>query len=780
MNQFLKNVFVLFVLFSSISLYAQKENDDVELTMPFKPMFSFGTAYHSFQGNIMGPATNTLLGNMGYRAGMRLNISKKQDVSLLFSNTSFYERNDENSFKSDVDVIGLHLGYTFNSVFKKSRISPYLNVGLQSLSFKTLKEDIWSDRESVIAIPLGLGLRLNLSDRIDLDATINYTIAMGDIDKSEEEAADKFMSASFIIHYDLFTPVKNADSDYFDDSYYADVDFAKLESEDEDGDLVLDMDDYCPKTPIGVKVDGNGCPLDTDKDGIADYLDQQKDTPEGSIIDENGVRLTDDKYHSMYSDYEVASRKYANFYNEVEIKRENYKTIDEYLIAKANAFNKAYNEGLNGDVEVKGLIYKVKIGEFKDGIPAKITNKLLSFDDLESFTMAGGVVIYTVGAYTTLDEAINRLDALEEKGFDDTYILVNNNGEISNYVAPVPEPEIDEEEVVVPDEVLRADSLSNENVVKEVVKLTNETTYRIQIGAFNKALSDAVFVGVNNVISVTGKDGLMRYVTGSFTEYKDAIDYQMQMKARGFEDAFIVTYKNGERISLNVAIQTEKEISQPEAVVEEEVVKPNVEFTVQVLATKPNVEFTIQVFVAKPNVEFTVQIVVTKKSLSAEDITKMSKLGNVEKEAEGKEMYRYFAGTYSSLEDANIRLVEARLVGYADAFVFAKLEGERITLEQTRYADFLGTYSSLEDANTRLAEAKLAGHPDAFVVAKLDGKEITLEQTMYPDFVGTYSSLEDANTRLAEEKLAGHTDAFVVAKLDGEEITIEQAKELLK
>ena len=652
MNQFLKNVFVLFVLFSSISLYAQKENDDAELT-PFKPMFSFGTAYHSFQGDIMGPTTNSLLGNMGYRAGMRLNILNNKDVSLLFSNTSFFEKNEDESFESNVDIIGLHVGHTFNSVFKKSRVSPYFTAGVQSLNFKTyVNDEYWTDRELVIAIPLALGLRLNISDRIDLDATLNYTMAMGDIDKSEENAADKFMSVSFIIHYDLFTASKQVNDDYFDDSYYADVDFAKLESEDEDGDLVLDMDDFCPKTPIGVKVDRNGCPLDDDKDGIANYLDQQKDTPEGSIIDENGVRLTDDKYYSMYSDYEAASRKYANFYNEFEIKRENYKTVDEYLIAKANAFNKAYNQELNEDSEENGLIYKVKIGEFKDGIPAKITNRLLSFDDLQSFTMTDDVVIYAVGTYTTLDEAINRLDALEEKGFDDTYILVNNNGEISNYVAPVPELEIEEEEVVVvSDEVLRADSLRNENVVKEVVKLNNETTYRIQIGAFNKALSDAVFVGVNNVIPVIGKDGLVRYTAGSFSEYKDAIDYQAQMKARGFEDAFIVTYKNGERISLNIAIKDEK--STP---TKEELLK----------------------------LEFTVQIMVAEVSVSAADLDKMGKLGNIEKEVKGSDMYEYYAGTYLTLEEANIRLDEAKSAGYTNAFIFSKLDGQRITLEEAK------------------------------------------------------------------------------------------------
>jgi len=77
-----------------------------------------------------------------------------------------------------------------------------------------------------------------------------------------------------------------------------------------------------------------------------------------------------------------------------------------------------------------------------------------------------------------------------------------------------------------------------------------------------------------------------------------------------------------------------------------------------------------------------VQISVAKESLSAEDLTKMAKLGNIEKEAKGEEMYLYFTGSFTSLEDANVRLDEAKLAGYSDAFVFAKLEGERITIEQ--------------------------------------------------------------------------------------------------
>ena len=128
------------------------------------------------------------------------------------------------------------------------------------------------------------------------------------------------------------------------------------------------------------------------------------------------------------------------------------------------------------------------------------------------------------------------------------------------------------------------------------------------------------------------------------------------MKARGFNDAFIVTYKNGERINLNVAIKTERTALKTELIIEDEIVE----------------------------LEFIVQILVGKESLSAEDLSKMSKLGDIDKKANGEKMYRYFAGTYSTLEDANIRLAEVKLAGYTDAFVFAELEGERVTLEQAK------------------------------------------------------------------------------------------------
>jgi len=643
MNQFLKKALVLFAVISSTSVFSQDQEN------LFNPKFTLGSGLYTLTGDIQSESSGFLKGIAGFNAGMKFELANNLDLSFLFIKTSFTANNEIEKFSSDVDGFGLHLGYTVNQIFKQSKISPLLSLGVQNFNVRNEGEN-----SSAITVPLGFGLRMNITDRLQFDIAMNFGIGLGDIDMSKENEgkADGYKSLNFTIHYDLFTPKPKEDT-YFDDSYYVDVDFAKLESEDEDGDLVADVDDFCPKTPIGVKVDDNGCPLDDDKDGIPNFLDQQKNTVEGSIVDEKGVQLTDEKYQSMYSDYEAASREYANFYNENEIKRENYKTIDEYLIAKANAFNKAYHQGEDFDNTVNGLKYKVKIGAFNNGVSANVINKYLSLDDLESIPQDDGMVIYAVGTYNSLEDALGREYELEAKGFDETYILVDNNGSVSNYVIPVPDPVIEEEEVVLPTvEEVEIEKIKEE---KSVVP-SNETTYRIQIGAFDKELSDKVFEGVDNVVSFSGKDGLVRYMAGSFTEYKDAISYQAQMKARGFEDAFIVTYKNGERISLNVAIKTERTSAKAEVVVGQEV--------------------------TKPNIEFMVQISVAKESLSAEDLTKMAKLGNIEKEAKGEEMYLYFTGSFTSLEDANVRLDEAKLAGYSDAFVFAKLEGERITIEQ--------------------------------------------------------------------------------------------------
>jgi OOP family OmpA-OmpF porin len=66
------------------------------------------------------------------------------------------------------------------------------------------------------------------------------------------------------------------------------------ESQDTDGDGVVDSDDRCPGTPSGAVVDEFGCPLDSDGDGVYDGIDRCPDTPKGAKVDKKGCPLDSD------------------------------------------------------------------------------------------------------------------------------------------------------------------------------------------------------------------------------------------------------------------------------------------------------------------------------------------------------------------------------------------------------------------------------------------------------------------------------------------------------
>ena len=65
---------------------------------------------------------------------------------------------------------------------------------------------------------------------------------------------------------------------------------------DSDGDGVPDYLDKCPNTPTGVKVDASGCPLDSDGDGVPDYLDKCPNTPKGTKVDANGCPVMKEEF----------------------------------------------------------------------------------------------------------------------------------------------------------------------------------------------------------------------------------------------------------------------------------------------------------------------------------------------------------------------------------------------------------------------------------------------------------------------------------------------------
>ncbi len=675
MTKLLFRLFVASLFLCNINVSAQDEYYDDEPKAPFQPMLSFGTGSYLFKGDIKGPKKNFLMGNQGYHFGAKMNLTNNLDLTFLLGNGSLNETNDVDatSFNSEVKTAGLGLRYNFNSISQNSKLTPFISFGGELLNFKTAQQKT----ETAIAFPMGVGIMLDVSERIGLDMGIRYHYTLTDmIDGVEEGASDNFLVTTFTVHYDLFTPKPRKARPYSDQSFYAEVNFKALDVEDSDGDLIPDIDDYCPETPEGVKVDANGCPIDDDKDGIPNYIDEEANTPRGAVVNAKGVQLSDEQSKSMYSKYNAASREYATYYNENEISKDEFKSLNDYLIAKANAFN-IVNDIPSIDTQVQGKRFAVMLGKYKDDVPANLINKYLSFDDLESLMQNDGMVVYSVGSYTTFDEAINRQTQLEiNEGMNNTEIVEIENGMVSVYNPTPPAPKVVEKEQIKEEETQEEAEKENievaqqeepeKEVEKQVKSTVGKITFRVQIGAYKVALSKDIFMGVPNVVSFTSNDGYTRYFTGSFSSYAEAVKHQNDMLLRGFEGSFVVAFKDGKKIGLYAAIRATNG-------------------KIPISTTTKSVPKIEKEEVAEPNLEFVVQIGVYKENLQADVLAKMTKIGNVEKEnVNGSKLFRYNAGTYSEFSAANTRLAEVKSAGFEDAFVKALLDGKQITIEKAK------------------------------------------------------------------------------------------------
>ncbi|MGB0840609.1 MAG: SPOR domain-containing protein, partial [Chitinophagales bacterium] len=83
---------------------------------------------------------------------------------------------------------------------------------------------------------------------------------------------------------------------------------------------------------------------------------------------------------------------------------------------------------------------------------------------------------------------------------------------------------------------------------------SDEITFRIQIGAFRKKLSPnaSIFQQIYTDVMTEEIDQITRYLTGRFSDYKEAEQYCQQLQREGIPDAFVAAYLNGYRLEMRM------------------------------------------------------------------------------------------------------------------------------------------------------------------------------------------------------------------------------------
>jgi hypothetical protein len=264
----------------------------------------------------------------GKLTGMFGTVSNSTASSLSYTN-----------FESSVTNISIQALYHLdndNIIKSSSMFAPYVGVGIGYMLFDPMTDQLdangnqyyyWADgsirdvaassasaEESVVlsrdyeyespivdsagsfdkngfAIPLEIGLKFKLGNQFTTTASFTYAFTTTDYldGNATTSGNDSWHYWNVALHYNFGSNTMSRISA----KDYEGVEFGKIVREDADGDGVNDINDECGGTAAGVKVNGRGCPADTDKDGVPDHLDHEPNSS-STRVDVNGVHIPED------------------------------------------------------------------------------------------------------------------------------------------------------------------------------------------------------------------------------------------------------------------------------------------------------------------------------------------------------------------------------------------------------------------------------------------------------------------------------------------------------
>lgn len=271
--------------------------------------------------------------------------------------------------------------------------------------------------------------------------------------------------------------------------------------------------------------------------------------------------------------------------------------------------------------------------------------------------------------------------------------------------------------------------------------------YCVQVGAYRNAIPQDLFAEFAPIYGDELQNGIIRYTAGLFLQYANADQAKKAIRELGYKDAFVVAYRDGERVSLRDAreatgdtgpvaatplptesrssdavetspasrtasggdVATDSESDTAAASTTSQGATP-----AEVLEAQPTYNVSPGAALATPvealeGVFFTVQVGVYSKPVSAADLRNIDPL-NSELLDGGR--IRYTTGQYANLGQASLRKDQIRARGIADAFVTAYVNGKRMSVSEARQSLEGGQAAPVESTVTPPAndEASITGY----------------------------------------------------------------------
>lgn len=193
------------------------------------------------------------------------------------------------------------------------------------------------------------------------------------------------------------------------------------------------------------------------------------------------------------------------------------------------------------------IVFRIQLGAFKKRLSKTVFKNV---KDLMEIKTDDGVYKYMAGSFTSMDAAAKYKVEMSLNGYPGAFISAYKNGKrVSLQEAGAT---FDKKENVVE----KADNTAFSGVNKKQV------IFKVQLGVFKNRIPDhqiVVFSKLKNISGEKNKNGLTRYVVGSFNDYKEAEAFKNDIKKTyKLGDIFVVAMFNDEYIPVKEAIELVK------------------------------------------------------------------------------------------------------------------------------------------------------------------------------------------------------------------------------
>jgi hypothetical protein len=201
-----------------------------------------------------------------------------------------------------------------------------------------------------------------------------------------------------------------------------------------------------------------------------------------------------------------------------------------------------------------GLVFRVQVGAFRKPVAV---DKFREFSPVSGEILTNGLTVYLAGYFNNTASALNARKEIRKIGYADAFVVAYCDGKrISIAEARALEQSgrcVPKSQIELSNEVAKLfetiDIIPDVNLAVE----KEQIFYTVQVGVYNKKINLEQLPGIEELEAFQSPNGKYRYSSGKFLSLDDAKIRKADIVKKGITDAYIVAYRNGNRIDLNLA-----------------------------------------------------------------------------------------------------------------------------------------------------------------------------------------------------------------------------------